>query len=138
MIAFGVHSDRTGERRWHVAAPASLAAAGWVMVALAPSPWIMLLGLALASLGMKSMLPTFWTLPTSFLSGAAAAGGIALINSVANLGGLLGPYVMGQVKDRTGSFAGASMSMALAVGVGGALVLLIRPDAAPEKAAPEG
>ena len=128
MVAFGVHSDRSGERRWHVAVPAFLAAAGWVMVALVPSPWLVLVGLALASVGMKSMLPTFWTLPTSFLSGAAAAGGIALINSVANLGGLFGPNVMGQVQAHTGSFTGGSLTMAVALGLGGALVLRVRHE----------
>jgi MFS transporter, ACS family, tartrate transporter len=128
MVGFGVSSDRTGERRWHVAVAAFLAAAGWVMVAVASSPWFLLLGLAVASLGMKSMLPTFWTLPTSFLSGAAAAGGIALINSVANLGGILGPNVMGQVQTRTGSFTGASLFMAAALCVGGSLVFLVRRE----------
>ena len=81
-----------------------------MVVALAPSPVVMLLGLALACVGMKSMLPTFWTLPTSFLSGAAAAGGIALINSVANLGGLLGPTIMGQFQARTGTSPAALWS----------------------------
>ncbi len=137
MIAFGVHSDRTGERRWHVAVPAFLAAVGWVMVALFPSPWLILLGLALASLGMKSMLPTFWTLPTAFLSGAAAAGGIALINSVANLGGVFGPNIMGQIQAHSGGFMGGSLVMAVALCLGGALVLLVRHDA-PEKVAPQG
>ena len=136
MIGFGVHSDRTGERRWHVAVPAFLAAVGWVMVALMPSPWLILAGLALASLGMKSMLPTFWTLPTAFLSGTAAAAGIALINSVANLGGVFGPNIMGQVQAHTGGFTGGSLFMAVALCLGGGLVLLVRHDAAPEAAAP--
>jgi MFS transporter, ACS family, tartrate transporter len=128
MVAFGVHSDRMGERRWHVAVAAFIAAGGWVMVALAPSPAFLLLGLALASLGMKSMLPTFWTLPTAFLSGAAAAGGIALINSVANVGGILAPNLMAWVQAQTGSFAGGSLCMAAALVVGGGLVLLVRHD----------
>ena len=101
--------------------------AGW-LVALAPSPWLILLGLAVASLGMKSMLPTFWTLPTSFLSGAAAAGGIALINSVANIGGILAPNVMSQFRAYTGSFAGGSLCMAAALCFGGGLVFLVRHD----------
>ncbi len=128
MVAFGVSSDRTGERRGHVAAAAFLGAAGWMLVALAPSPWLILLGLAVASLGMKSMLPTFWTLPTSFLSGAAAAGGIALINSVGNLGGLVAPNVMGQFRVYTGSFVGGSLCMAAALCIGGGLVFLVRHD----------
>ena len=126
MVVVGLHSDRTGERRWHVAGPAFLAAAGWVLVAFAPSPWFLLLALALTLTGMKSMLGTFWTLPTSFLSGTAAAGGIALINSVANLGGLLGPTVIGQVKTATGSFTNGLLVMAVALCAGGILVLCVR------------
>ena len=126
MVGFGVSSDRTGEWRRHIAVAAFIAAGGWALVALAPSAGFVLLGLTLAMLGMKSMLPTFWTLPTSFLSGAAAAGGIALINSVANIGGFFGPNVMGQVQARTGSFAGACLVMAVALCAGGSLVFLVR------------
>jgi predicted MFS family arabinose efflux permease len=97
MVAFSAHSDRTGERRGHVAVAALLAAGGWSLSALAPSPALVLAGFCLAQAGMMSMLPTFWTLPTAFLSGAAAAGGIALINSVANLGGFLGPTILGRL-----------------------------------------
>ena len=128
MVAFGVSSDRTGERRGHVAVAAFLGAVGWLVVGLAPSPWLILLGLAVAGLGMKSMLPTFWTLPTSFLSGAAAAGGIALINSVGNLGGLVAPNVMGQFRVYTGSFEGGSLCMAAALCIGAGLVFLVRHD----------
>lgn len=91
MSLSGMSSDRRHERRWHLAAAALLAAIGWSVVAWHPSPQVTLFGLCLAQTGMMSMLPIFWTLPTAFLTGAAAAGGIALINSVANLGGLLGP-----------------------------------------------
>src|SRR5262249_29881879 len=86
MIVISANSDRTGERRGHVAFAAFLAAAGWALSLVAESPWLALAGFCLAQTGMLSMLPTFWTLPTAFLSGAAAAGGIALINSVANIG----------------------------------------------------
>jgi ACS family tartrate transporter-like MFS transporter len=138
MLLIGAHSDRTGERRRHVAGSALLGAAGWVTAALAPSPWLALLGLALAAAGMNSMLPTFWALPTAFLTGAAAAAGIALINSVANLGGLLGPMVFGTVKDTTGSFTGGLFVMAGALGLGALLVLRVRHDPAQERAAPAG
>lgn len=133
MVLIGAHSDRTGERRWHVAGPAFLAVAGWLLVVVAPTGWAFLLGLGLASAGMKSMLPTFWSLPTAFLSGAAAAGGIALINSVANLGGFLGPIVIGQVKDRTGNFTGGLLLVAGLLCVGGMLVLCVRHDGTLEK-----
>jgi ACS family tartrate transporter-like MFS transporter len=96
MTLLGAHSDRTGERRGHVAFAAFVAAAGWTLSLVSPSPWVGLAGFCLAQMGMMSMLPPFWALPTAFLSGAAAAGGIALINSVANLGGLMGPNLLGR------------------------------------------
>lgn len=95
MVAIGHNSDRTGERRGHVAFSAALGAAGWALAAVAPTPWLFLVGLCVAQTGMMSMLATFWSLPTAFLSGAAAAGGIAWINSVGNLGGLVSANVVG-------------------------------------------
>jgi hypothetical protein len=98
MVLIGIHSDRTGERRWHVALSALLAAIGWSIAAQGYSPWLVVVGLAVAQMGMMAMLPTFWALPTAFLTGTAAAGGIALINSVANLGGFFGPNIMSELK----------------------------------------
>jgi MFS family permease len=97
MSIVGINSDRTGERRWHLAGSALAAAAGWSFVAWGPTPLIALVGLCIAQAGMMSMLPVFWTLPTAFLSGTAAAGGIALINSVANIGGFFGATILGQL-----------------------------------------
>ncbi len=96
MAIFSYSSDRTGERRKHVAVAAMIAATGWSLSILADSSQLFLLGLCIAQFGMMSMLPTFWALPTAYLSGAAAAGGIALINSVANIGGFLGPRILGK------------------------------------------
>jgi ACS family tartrate transporter-like MFS transporter len=124
MICWSVHSDRTGERRGHVAGAAFLAAAGWSLAELAPSPGLALAGFCLAQAGMMSMLPTFWALPPSFLSGAAAAGGIALINSVANIGGLLGPTILGE-------FGLPMMTAVLCTG--GALALCVRPEGGSEQ-----
>jgi MFS family permease len=95
MSLVGIRSDRTGERRWHLAGSALAAAVGWGLVAWGPSPIVALVGLCIAQAGMMSMLPVFWTLPTAFLSGTAAAGGIALINSVANIGGFFGASILG-------------------------------------------
>lgn len=97
MSLVGISSDRTGERRWHLAGSALLAAGGWSLVAWGPSPIVALIGLCVAQAGMMSMLPVFWTLPGVFLSGVAAAGGIALINSVANIGGFFGASILGQL-----------------------------------------
>jgi MFS transporter, ACS family, tartrate transporter len=127
MYLVGRHSDRTGERRWHVAGAAFLAASGWLLLALAPTPWLFLVGLAVTTTGMKSMLPTFWTLPSSFLTGAATlAGGIALINSIANLGGFVGPLLIGEVEAATGAFTNGLFLMAGTMCIGGLLVLCVR------------
>jgi ACS family tartrate transporter-like MFS transporter len=125
MVLFSRSSDRTGERRGHVAVAALTAAAGWAISALATSPAMALAGFCLAQLGMMSMLPIFWTLPTGFLTGAAAAGGIALINSLANIGGFLGPTVLGQF----GLWAMVTTMM-----VGAALAMCVQRD---EREAPE-
>jgi ACS family tartrate transporter-like MFS transporter len=141
MIANGTHSDRTGERRWHVAVPAFLAAAGWALAALTFTPWLdapllTLAALALVQSGIMSMLPTFWTLPTAFLRGVAAAGGIALINSVGNLGGFAGPNVLGQLKAGTGSFVPGLLAISGTLCVGGILALCVRHHPPSESHAP--
>lgn len=97
MSLVGISSDRTGDRQWHLAGSGLLAASGWSLVAWGPAPQVALAGLCLAQAGMMSMLPVFWTLPGAFLSGTAAAGGIALINSVANIGGFFGASILGQL-----------------------------------------
>jgi len=135
MVLVGRSSDRTRERRWHVAGSAFAAALGWLTIAVAASGtmeipgidsrWLFVVGVAVTLTGMKSMLPTFWTLPPLFLSGAAAAGGIALINSVANLGGLLGPRIVGHVKAETGAFTLGYVILAAALLVGGLLALTV-------------
>ena len=119
MILFSWSSDRTGERRLHVAFAALIAAGGWAVTANAHSPRVALLGLCLAQAGMMSMLPVFWTIPSSFLTGAAAAGGIALINSVANIGGYLGATILSK-------FGLNTISGILCVGAG--LALCVRRE----------
>jgi len=128
MVLNGAHSDRTGERRWHMAPPAAVAACGLTLYALSDSPALSLLGLALAQSGIMSMLPVFWTLPTSFLSGVAAAGGIALINSVGNVGGFVGPNLIGQPAKLTGSFTPGLLATALTLCIGALLALRVRQD----------
>jgi len=95
MSLFGISSDRRNERRRHLAAAALLAAVGWSLTAWSPSPMVVLVGLCIAQTGMMSMLPVFWSLPAAFLTGAAAAGGIAMINSVGNVGGFFGATILG-------------------------------------------
>jgi ACS family tartrate transporter-like MFS transporter len=128
MVLNGIHSDRTGERRWHVALPAFAAATGWALSAWLQPPLLYLLALAVAQMGIMSMLPTFWSLPTAFLSGTAAAGGIALINSIGNLGGFFGPYLIGQFQAWTGSFSAGLMAIAVTMLIGGAVALYLRQE----------
>ena len=131
MFLVGAHSDRSDERRWHVALPAFLAAAGWGLSVYFRSPWPALLALALAHAGMMSMMGPFWSLATSFLSGAGAAGGIALINTVANLGGVLSPVVISQLKERTGTFTSGQLVMAVTLAMGGVVALCVRLGPSP-------
>jgi len=103
MLFYGRHSDRTGERRGHVAFAAFSSAAGFAIAGSFDNPFLAMTGLTLAFVGMKSLLGPFWALCTGFLRGTAAAGGIAFINSVGNLGGAVGPPLVGIIKDETGS-----------------------------------
>lgn len=96
-------SDKTNERRAHISGSAIMAAIGFVIAAKAQNPYLALAGLVIAFSGIKSTIAPFWALSTQFLTGTAAAGGIALINSVGNLGGFFGPTFVGMLKDRTGS-----------------------------------
>ncbi len=128
MVIVGGHSDRTGERRWHVALSALAGAAGFALAALVPTSlgWS-LAALSLAAMGVWGTLGPFWALPTAFLTGRAAAGGVALVNSVANIGGFIGPTVVGYVRDVTGSFAAGLWLLAAGLVVGAMLTLCLRP-----------
>ncbi|WP_428487585.1 MFS transporter [Rhodopila sp.] len=120
MVVWGRHSDRTGERNLHAAAACFLNFAGLAVCVFLQDPTLMMIALILGQMGNSAIAPTFWTLPTAMLSGTAAAGGIALINAVGNLGGFLGPYLMGVIKDGTGSFSLGLLAIAM-----GALVSTI-------------
>lgn len=123
MVAVGRHSDRTQERRLHTAAMAALGALGLALSALPLPPVLGIAALCLAAVGVLSAFGPFWSLPTAFLAGPAAAAGIALINSVGNLGGFAGPYLIGRVRDATGSFAGSLLTIAAMLLIGSALAI---------------
>ncbi len=128
MMLHGRSSDRRGERRWHVASALWWAAFGLLLASL-PVPAVLgLFALALAVSGRWSTIAPFWGLSTTFLSGSAAAGAIALINAVGNLGGFVGPYLMGWLKDQTGDYIVGLRILAGAMFVGGVLALLVRPS----------
>jgi ACS family tartrate transporter-like MFS transporter len=130
MILVGRHSDRTGERRWHVALAAIASATGFALSAWFTNPYLALAALALAFAGLKSTIGPFWALATAFLTGTAAAGGIALINSVGNLGGFFGPLIVGVIKDKTQSNLAALLFLGAALLGMGLLALMIRPPTA--------
>jgi ACS family tartrate transporter-like MFS transporter len=106
MVIWARHSDRSGERTWHVVGACLLASLGLVLAGFAGSVLAVLLALTLVNIGISSAKPPLWSMPTMFLSGSAAAAGIATINSIGNLGGFVGPAMIGWIKDLTGSFQG--------------------------------
>jgi ACS family tartrate transporter-like MFS transporter len=125
MIVISRHSDRTMERVWHIAGPAFLGGLGFLWAAYTADPVLGMAALTVASVGIFSALPTFWTLPTAMLSGTAAAAGIALINAIGNLGGFIGPYAIGWVKDSTGSYAWGMVVLACFLFGAGLITLLL-------------
>jgi ACS family tartrate transporter-like MFS transporter len=133
MMVVGRHSDKTGERRWHIALAAALGGASLALAGFVHGvvPAIVLLSLATA--GLASMLGPFWAFATSFLGGMGAAAGIALVNSVGNVGGFVGPNIVGYVRESTNSFAAGLAIVGAILVFGGLLVLCIPPryDAKP-------
>jgi MFS transporter, ACS family, tartrate transporter len=104
MLLWGASSDRRDERRWHFCVACVLAAAGLIGAGLFGSSFLALAFMSLATVGLYGSKPAFWPMPSTFLTGTAAAGGIALVNSIGNLGGYVGPFIVGWIKDATGSF----------------------------------
>ena len=113
MVIMGRSSDRSGERRWHVAGSALAGAAGLVAAAFLNVPLGELAALSLAAAGIWGTMGPFWAMSSDFLTGTGAAAGIALINSIGNLGGFLGPYLVGLVRNRTNNFAFALLTLAV-------------------------
>lgn len=124
MILWARHSDRTRERVWHVALPLLLTAVALGVSGYVQDPMVTLVALTFAAIGTFCTFGVFWTLPTAWLTGTAAAAGIALINSIGNLAGFGGPYLIGWVKDSTGSTATGLLVLAILPLIAGLLVLL--------------
>lgn len=129
MVYWGRHSDRTGERREHVALAALVAGLGIAASTVIDDPVGKMIAFSIAGAGVFAVLPVFWTLPTAFLSGTAAAGGIAIINSIGNLSGFAGPFVMGRMKDATGSYAVGLLAVAATVFLAMLIALSLPHDA---------
>jgi nitrate/nitrite transporter NarK len=127
MVGAGHSSDRTRERRWHLIVPMLFAALGYVIVAaVGDNVTLALIGLSLAAAGAITPGPLFWALPSAFLTGSAAAAGIAAINAFAGLAGFFSPYLIGYLRDLTGTSL-VAMYMSAGVMVFGALLILRVP-----------
>ena len=135
MILWSRHSDATGERTWHAVIPLLVIVVGLMLAAFTSDPTLKMAYICVVGFGFFAVLPVFWTLPTSFLSGAGAAAGIAAVNSIGNLGGYFGPQVFGWLKDSTGSeFAGMAF-LAVCALIGAGIALALGHDPALEKPA---
>ncbi|UXC34502.1 MFS transporter [Cupriavidus gilardii] len=127
MVLVARSADRTGERRWHIAIPAIAGAIGLVLSVLWHDRTVLaMVGLTLATIGIMTTLPLFWSLPTAFLAGTGAAAGIAMINSLGNLAGFISPYAVGWLKDLTQS-TNAGMYLLAGCLVAGAVLTLLVP-----------
>jgi MFS transporter, ACS family, tartrate transporter len=134
MIWYGKRSDRLLERRSHTAVTFLITAIGLVLTALTPNPYFRLFALCIASFGAFSVLPVFWSMPTAFLSGAAAAAGVAYINSIANIAGFVGNYMMGWLHDLTGSYDSGLLVIAAVCNAAAFATLCIHHDKELEQA----
>jgi MFS transporter, ACS family, tartrate transporter len=125
MVLVGIHSDSSGERRWHVAISGLAAAVAFVVAAYSGSLLIVVIAMSVAMAGVSSMVGPFWAMPAIILAPVEAAAGIALINSIGNFGGFLGPYVIGFVRNATGGFKGGFLAVGAAVCLSAILALLV-------------
>jgi ACS family tartrate transporter-like MFS transporter len=125
MVFVGIHSDRTRERRWHLAGCAFFGSFGLTGAAFSTSTTATIVFLSMALLASYSLLGPFWATSTELLSDTSAIAGIALINSFGNLGGFLGPYTIGLIRTWTGSFRGGLLAVAILLGISGVMALLV-------------
>ena len=133
MMFAGWSSDRTNERRWHTAVPMIVGGIGLFLsaVTLNTSTALVVAMFCIAAAGLYSYFPGFWALPTNFLAGSAAAASIGLINSIGNLGGFAGPYIVGYLNTATKSFLGGIMYLSLSALAGAGLILALRQTKPP-------
>ncbi|MFL6448629.1 MAG: MFS transporter [Bryobacteraceae bacterium] len=132
MVAVGHHSDKTGERRWHIALTSIICSAAFAASAIPGTSGVLsFVALTIATASIAASYSTFWALPTTLLSGTAASAGIAWINSVGNLAGYVSPYLVGKIRDTTHSMTAALLMLSFCCLVSGILTLVVfRPSAA--------
>jgi MFS family permease len=126
MLYVGHSSSKTGERRWHGAVPLFIGAVGFCASVFVTTPWLSFCFVVIAAIGVYSPLGVWWSYPTSFLSGPAAAAAASLINSTGNSGGFVGPYITGFLKDYTGTFVSAWVYLAVSLTLAGFLILTFK------------
>jgi ACS family tartrate transporter-like MFS transporter len=127
MVVIGRHSDRTGERKLHVAGCAGLAAAGLLLaVTFQENVPLLVLSFTLSQMGQRSVMSVFWAIPPMLLGGTAAAAGIGLINAIGNLGGFFGPSIMGTLRESTGGYTGGLLVLAAALVLEALIVMSLR------------
>lgn len=131
MVLWAYSSDRRHERRWHFFVAALVAGIGLVAAGLSTSIVASLAAMSVAAIGLYGSKPAFWPLPSTFLSGTAAAGGIAMVNSIGNLGGFVGPYIVGWIKDSTQSYASGLYFLAACAFASGVIALVVVKPAEP-------
>ena len=130
MYVWSRHADRTEEHVWHVAVPMLLGGLAIPVALYLHSPVLVMIPVIIAAMGVFSAIPSFWALPSQFLTGAAAAGGIALINSIGNLGGFAAPYATGALNELTGNDKAGMWAVGLMMVMSAAVVVALRatPD----------
>ena len=126
MVWVGWNSDRTRERRWHIALCLLLAGAGLLLTRMTGSVAVGLIGFTLAAMGINGRIPPFWALPNTFLSGASAAAVVGMINCVGNTGGFVGPAVIGFLTDKTGTYTAGMLYLIGSAVVAAGLVLVVK------------
>lgn len=125
MVLVGMRSDRSGERRWHTAIPAFIAAAGLIAAGYGRSTLVVVTGIGIGLAFAEGMCGPFWAMATSRMKGLSAAAGIAVVNSLANLGGYFGPYIIGFFRSENGGFRGGMFAIAAVLVVSGTTALIV-------------
>ena len=133
MFLWSRHADRTREHVWHVAIPLLLGGLAIPMALYLRHPVAVMVPVVIAAMGIFAALPVFWALPSRFLTGAAAAAGIGLINSLGNLGGFAAPYATGALEDLTGTNKAGMWAVGILLVLGSILVVWLRASPPPDR-----
>jgi MFS transporter, ACS family, tartrate transporter len=133
MILWARHSDRTQERTWHVVIPCALACIGFIFAGQAGTALFVVLALVVVNVGISAAKAPLWAMPSMFLSGAGAAAGIAMINSIGNLGGFVGPFAIGWLKNVTGGYAAGLYVVGATLAMSAVITLLLSRKAKQER-----